>query len=54
MIYTYKECKEKFKTDYEIRKLIASGKLKRVSRGIYSDEVYEADLAVIQSQEPTI
>ena len=52
MIYTYNECKEKFKTDYEIRKLIASGKLKRVSRGIYSDEVYEADLAVISKKYP--
>ena len=40
MIYTYNECIEKFKTDYEIRKQLAQGRLKRVRRGVYSDEVY--------------
>ena len=52
MIYTYKECIEKFKTDYEIRKLISSGKLRRVSRGVYSDDVYEAELAIIAKMYP--
>lgn len=52
MIYTYKECLEKYKTDYEIRKLLASGDLKRVSRGIYSDDVYESDIAIISRVYP--
>ena len=52
MIYTYHECIEKFKTDYEIRKQLAQGRLKRVRRGIYSDEVYESDLAVISKTYP--
>ncbi len=52
MIYTYNECIEKFKTDYEIRKQLAQGHLKRVSRGVYSDEVYESDLAVISKTYP--
>lgn len=47
MILTYKECKKKFKTDYEIRKRLASGQLRRLRRGLYSDESYESDLAVI-------
>ena len=52
MIYTYKECLEKYKTDYEIRKLLIAGELKRVSRGVYSDEDYESDLAIISKTYP--
>ena len=52
MIYTYKECLEKYKTNYEIRKLIKAGELKRVSRGVYSDEDYESDLAIISKTYP--
>ena len=52
MIYTYRECIEKYKTDYEIRKLLASGNLKRVSRGVYSDDIYESDLAIISKTYP--
>ena len=40
MIYTYKECIEKYKTDYGIRKFLAAGYLKRVSRGVYSYAVF--------------
>lgn len=52
MVYTYKECIEKYKTDYEIRKLLATGDLKRVARGVYSDENYESDLAIISKTYP--
>ena len=52
MIYTHKECIEKYKTDYEIRKLLATGQLRRVSRGVYSDEDYESDLAIISKTYP--
>lgn len=52
MIYTYKECREKYKTDYEIRKLLSEGGLKRISRGIYSDETYESDLSIISKTYP--
>ena len=52
MIYTYKECIEKFRTDYEIRKLLATGQLKRVGRGIYSDETYASDLDIISKMYP--
>lgn len=52
MIYTYAECKEKYKTDYELRKVLATGELKKVRRGIYSDEVHESDLAVISRTYP--
>lgn len=52
MIYTYKECIEKYKTNYEIRKLVANGSLKRVRRGVYSDVDYEYELAIISKVYP--
>lgn len=52
MVYTYKECIEKYKTDYEIRKLLSTGDLKRVARGVYLDKYYESDLAIISKTYP--
>lgn len=52
MIYTYKECIEKYKTTYEIRKHLANGSLIRVRRGLYSDTDREAELAVISKAHP--
>lgn len=52
MLYTYEACKEKYKTDYEIRKMITSGKLRRVRHGVYSDETYESELAIISCAYP--
>lgn len=37
MLYSYKECKEKYHTDYSIHKAISSGELVKISRGVYSD-----------------
>lgn len=52
MIYTYRECIEKYKTNYEIRKLLANGSLIRVRRGVYSDNNHEAELAIISKAYP--
>ena len=47
MLYTYKECKENYHTDYSIRKAISSGELVKVSRGVYSDGKPEKELEII-------
>ena len=52
MIYTYKECIEKYKTNYEISKLVAEGSLVRLRRGVYSDNDHEAELAIISKAHP--
>lgn len=52
MIYTYAECKERYKTDYELRKALTSGEIIKVRRGIYSDKTQESDLAVIGRTYP--
>ena len=52
MLYSYKECKEKYHTDYSIRKAISSGELVKISRGVYSDGKPEKELAVIGKKYP--
>lgn len=52
MLYSYAECKEIYKTDYQIRKELSSGRLKRMCRGIYSDTNYISDLAIISKTYP--
>ena len=52
MLYSYSECKEKFSTDYRIRKELESGRLKRIRRGVYSDVSFESDLAVVGKTYP--
>lgn len=47
MLFSYKECKQKYHTDYAIRKALESGELMKVSRGLYSDSGKEHDLSVI-------
>ena len=52
MLYSYKECKKIYKTDYKIRLMLASGELKRIHRGFYSNEVSESYLEVIGLMYP--
>lgn len=52
MIYTYKECKHIYKTDYEIQKLVAIGSLQRICKGIYSDNLEEMELNIINKVHP--
>ena len=52
MIYTYKECLEKFGSKYNINKMVAEGSLFKQEKGIYSDERYVSDLAIISLKYP--
>lgn len=52
MIYTYKECIEKYKTNYEIQKLLSNGSLIRIHRGLYSDNDHEMELTLISNTYP--
>ena len=47
MLYSYKECKQKYHTDYALRTALVTGELIKVSRGVYSDGGKEYDLSVI-------
>ena len=52
MLYTYKECLEKFGSKYQINKLVSEGKLYKQEKGIYSDEKYIPALQIISMRYP--
>lgn len=52
MILTYKECIERFGTDYMIKKAISEGKLFQKEKGLYSDKELCFELEVISAKYP--
>ena len=40
MIYTYKELKNKYNTDYNIKKAIEKREVYKLEKGLYSDKEY--------------
>ncbi len=52
MIYTYRECMEKWSYDYQIKKQIEAGHLFRIEKGLYSDTPDVSTLAVISAKYP--
>ncbi len=38
MVYTHKELKEKYGSDYQIQKAVKDGNLYKIESGIYSDK----------------
>lgn len=52
MLYSYDQCLNKHRTDYQIKKQISAGNLYKVGAGIYSDEKYVPEIAVIRFKYP--
>ena len=52
MLYTYEQCLKGHKTDYQIKKQISVGQLFKIETGIYSDEQYVPEIAVISFKYP--
>ncbi len=52
MIYSYTECLENWKSDYQIKKLIVSQKLFQIEKGIYADTPDVSTLAVLSVKYP--
>ncbi|MBR1757424.1 MAG: hypothetical protein IJ744_01685 [Lachnospiraceae bacterium] len=52
MLYTYKECQERWGSDYQIKKQIIECKLFQIEKGIYSDTPDVSTLAVISAKYP--
>lgn len=52
MLYSYEKCIEIYKTDYQIRKQIEKGNLFKIEKGVYSDDRYESDIAVVKMKYP--
>ena len=47
MIYTFKECKEKYGTLYMINKAVKNEELYKIERGFYSDQPREPEISLI-------
>lgn len=52
MLYSYKQCFEKYGTDYKIKKAVEDGKLYFKEKGIYSDKRYVTELEIISKKFP--
>ena len=52
MILSYNECLEKYKTDYRIKRAIAESELFKIEKGIYSEQKYVPELAIIAEKYP--
>lgn len=52
MLYSYEDCIEMYKSDYQLRKQIELGNIYKIEKGIYSDREYESDLAIMQVKYP--
>lgn len=52
MLLTYRECKEKYGSDYQIKKQLRGKKLFCLEKGIYSDKSYEPELSIITMKYP--
>jgi len=52
MLFTHKELEKTFKSDYQIKKKIAEGKIYKIDRGIYSDTPAVHPLEVITKKYP--
>ena len=52
MIYTFKECKEKYGTLYMINKAVKNEELYKIERGFYSDKPHESEVSLISIKYP--
>ena len=52
MIYTFKECKEKYGTLYMINKAVKNEELYKIERGFYSDQPREPEISLISIKYP--
>ena len=52
MYFSYKECRQRFGSAYQIDKAIEKGLIKKVELGVYSDSEHVSELEVIQFKYP--
>ena len=52
MIMNYKECMEKYGNAYQLSRVMESGFVYKIEEGIYSENPYEAELAIISKKYP--
>lgn len=46
MLFSYKECLDKYGSDYQIKKELAENRLFKIEKGVYSDTKYCHDFGL--------
>ena len=52
MLFSYRECLEKYGTEYQIKKSLQEGRLYMTEKGLYSEEKYVPELEIIMKKYP--
>ena len=52
MLYTYKDCIQRWSSDYQIKKQIAAGNLYQIEKGLYADDPDVSTLAILSAKYP--
>lgn len=52
MIFNYKQCLEKWGSDYKIEQAIAHGEIYKIEKGVYSDTLNVSTLAIVTTKYP--
>lgn len=52
MVFTYKECIERWGSDYMIKKAVSEGKLFQKEKGVYSDQAFCSELELVTAKYP--
>jgi len=52
VVLTYKQCIEKFNSDYGIKRAIRTGEIYQIERGIYSNQKHVSTLAILSTKYP--
>lgn len=52
MLFSYKECLDKYGSDYQIKKELAENRLFKIEKGVYSDKEYYSELELISFKYP--
>lgn len=52
MVILYRQCLEKYGSDYQIRQEILAGRLFKLEKGVYSEKKYESDIVIVSAKYP--
>lgn len=52
MVLNYTECKEKYGNAYQLNKAVDAGLIYKLEEGIYSEDKYESDAAILSKKYP--
>ena len=52
MLYSYKDCVERYGTKYLLKKAVESGEIYQLERGIYSDKKYVSEEYIVAAKYP--